>query len=115
MAISRTMKRGDTYPPLKGWATDETGAMPLASAVSMKVLLQCAPTLITGSAIATVSTDSSGATWNWAHVWASGETNAAGTWVVELEIDWGSGQVQTVPNTGHDQVVIEADLGGIRP
>lgn len=44
------------------------------------------------------------------YAWTAGDTSAAGTYNVEIEIDWG-GEPQTFPSAGYFPLVIAVDLG----
>lgn len=45
------------------------------------------------------------------YAWAAGDTDASGTYNVEVEIDWGAGEKQSFPSTGYFTIVISDDLG----
>lgn len=45
------------------------------------------------------------------YAWAPGNTDAIGVYRVEWEINWGNGELQTVPNRGYGELIIQADLG----
>ena len=44
-------------------------------------------------------------------VWQPGDTDTAGTYYVEVEIEWTAGRKQTFPGDGYALMNIEADLG----
>ncbi len=43
--------------------------------------------------------------------WAALDTDASGTYNVEVEIDWGATEFQTFPSTGYFAVQVNDDLG----
>lgn len=108
-----TFKRNDTWPPLRGKATDDDGYIPLADADSLKVLLKSGTTLIEGVAVAIDPPDSDGM--NFSYTWDDNDLDITGTYQVELEITWNSAtsppEVETVPNVGYATLIIVADLG----
>lgn len=117
MADEPTIKAGDTWPPLRGRAADAGGALPLASAESIKVLIRkrgaTVPT-VAAAAVVIDPPDSEG--FNWRYNWQAGDTDEVGRYNVELEILWDSSttppQVQTVPRRGYEPFRIADDLGG---
>ena len=44
------------------------------------------------------------------YAWAATDTNTAGTYNVEIEIDW-AGEPQTFPSSGYFTITIDTDLG----
>jgi hypothetical protein len=42
--------------------------------------------------------------------WAAGDTDTAGDYNIEVEVDWGGGEFQSFPSKGYFTVKIEADL-----
>lgn len=109
-----TIPQHDTWPPLRGAASDDDGLMDLTLADSLKVLLKSGATLISGTAVAiALPGDPDGM--NWSYTWHANDTAITGTYNVELEITWDSGasppKVETVPNEDPLQVEIRADLG----
>lgn len=111
-----TLKRGDTYPPLRGRAADEDGALPLADAISaggtILFLAKSGATLVSGTVNVIDPPDADG--FNWQYVWDEGDTDVIGTYMVELEITWDNTphEVQTIPNDGYLSLEIVQDLGG---
>lgn len=45
------------------------------------------------------------------YTWVEGDTSELGTFYAEFELHWGDGGVETVPNDGFFEVVVETDLG----
>ena len=101
------MKRGDTAPPLTLTLSSSSGAVDLDEADTVRVLIyrdatralvvDAAPT-ITGAD--TVRYD-----------WQAGDTAAAGSYRIEVEVTWLSGAVQTFPSDSWGRLEIVEDLG----
>lgn|GEM_PF-5884682 len=112
MAAVLIIKQGDTWPLLRGNASDEHGPMPLQNAVSVTIFLKSGATLITGACTVINPPDADGM--NWQYKWAAGDTAIAGTYQAEIEIVWDTSttphEIETVPNDGTVQVVIEPSL-----
>lgn len=112
-----TIKRNDTWPPIRGAASDQSGLLDLTTADSLKFLAKSGATLISGTAeaLSPPEVDFDGKEYNWRYVWADGDTAIAGDYEVELEITWDSTttppQVETVPNSGKQTLTIESDVG----
>lgn len=107
--MASTWKQHDTWPPLRGKASDENGLMDLSEATSLKFLAKSGTKLIEGAAVAIQPPDSDG--YNWKYVWAAEDLSVVGEYKAELEITWEPGKVQTVPNKGTESLVVEADQG----
>jgi hypothetical protein len=109
--MARTMKNGDTWPPLRGEASDETGApVNLTGAVSRTVFAVCPTHTITGPATALwpAVPDADGEhLWNWEYDFVVGDTVVSDTYKTRLVVEWASGETQTFPNTGHEELIIE--------
>jgi|SRR5581483_2449216 len=107
----RTMKNGDTWPPLRGEAADETGQpVDLSSADSLDVECVGNTHTITGTAIALwpAVPDADGEHfWNWEMDFAPGDTDVSDEYKVRLIVTWAPGQVQTFPNDGHETLTIQ--------
>jgi hypothetical protein len=102
MAFSRIMQSGDTYPPLKGLAADDDGAVDLTLANSMRVLLKSTTALIELSAtvIDPIEVDvDDNEQFNWQAPWAVGESDIPGDYLIQLEVTWAAGQIETFPNS----------------
>lgn len=100
----RTMFQGDTWPPLRGEAKDETGVLDLTAAASLLARIR-APNpsggffLISGAAVPDTPpiADEDGVHfWNWHYVWQTGDTaQIAADYNVELVVTWAVGEIQT--------------------
>lgn len=112
----RTMKKGDTWPPLRGKAEDEDGLVDLTEADDLTVILKhtgAGPTL-TGTPVPIDPPDDDG--FNWRYLFQAGDTDELGAYEVELEVVWDAAatppSVQTFPTTGFNSLEITDDLGG---
>lgn len=105
------MKTGDLRPPVYASLTDSTsGIVDLSSASGVKFIMTLA-----GASVATVDTAASivtGSTGDVAYSWSSGDTDTAGIYNAEFEVNWGSSVYQTFPADGYIEVEIVEDLGG---
>src|SRR4051794_18539869 len=97
-----TVKRGDTWPPVKGRAADDDGALDLASAASITFLMKKTALLVTGTVDVIDPPDAEGN--NWSYTWTAGDTDVIGDYQVELEITWAVGHTETVPNSGYSTI-----------
>lgn len=112
MAADLTLKRHDTWPPLKAALeqTNESGgkeAINLTGAIKVKLIMKAGATVVEGTCAIV-----SAAAGTLEYTWAAGDTATAGTYEVEFEIEWTSTHFQSVPNEGHKTILIETDLGG---
>lgn len=109
----RTFKQHDTWPPLRGHASDANGPLNLSEADKLIVILKCGPTRIKGEAVPIWPLDEKGN--NWEYVWAEGDTANTGLYECELEIVWDETasppRIETVPDNDNPTVEIVADLG----
>lgn len=110
--MARTMKAGDTWPPLRGEASDESGSpVDLSAALSLEVVMTSPAHTISGAAAALQPpiADADGVhQWNWQYNWVAGDTANAGEYAVELKVTWATGELETFPNSGSETLVIEA-------
>lgn len=102
-----TIKRGDTWPPLRATLEDADGPVDLTAATAVVLKLK-SDTLAVRSAPATVEDAVAGAIF---YVWESVTTAVAGSYQGEFEVTWGDGQVETFPNDAYFTVEIMEDLG----
>lgn len=115
----RTMKAGDTWPPLRGSAGDDNiAAYDLTLADSLKLVIKhsSGTPLLEVTPVALDPTVNDGR--NWEYQWQDGDTDVIGSYQVELEITWDAlstpPHVQTVPNGVFNSLDIVDDLGGDR-
>lgn len=105
-----SIKRGDTWPPLRGLASDADGPINMTAATSITLLAKSGSTLISGAVSALPTPDADG--FNWSYTWDAADTSIVGEYSVELEIDWGDDHYETIPNEGHETLHIVQDQGG---
>lgn len=109
----RVVPQHDTWPPLKGVASDSDGPLPLASADYLTFIMKSDAVLVSGTADVIDPPDSDG--FNWQYVWGSADTSVAGQYEVELQITWDAGttppEIQTVPEEEPLTLEIREDLG----
>lgn len=101
-----TLKRHDTYPPLRATLSDVNGPIDLTSAVSVKLIMKGKTSLVTGLC-AIVSPSTSGSI---QYNWATNDLSVSDTYNVEFEIGWAGGGIQTVPNSGYSTIEVVDDL-----
>jgi hypothetical protein len=110
------IKKGDTWPPQRGAATDDDGLLPLVEADEVLFFASKSnPTnFIQGTATVIDPPDADG--FNWQYEWQAGQTDVPGSYKCELQITWDAGssppKVETVPNDGsaNPDLVIWEDL-----
>jgi hypothetical protein len=105
-----TIKRGDTWPPLRGLASDAAGPINMTTAGTVMFFAKSGSTLISGTIVPLAAPDADG--FNWSYTWGTGDTNTVGTYNVELEIRWTANQYQTIPNDSTETLTIIQDQGG---
>src|SRR4051794_40749301 len=97
-----TVKQHDTWPPLRGAASDANGLVDLSTADSIKLILKSGATVVGGAVEVIDPPDEDGM--NWQYNWQTADVITAGTFSGELEVTWDEGtsppEVQSFPNTG---------------
>lgn len=109
MASDRTMKKGDTWPPLRSGLTEtnllgSVVAMDLTAASRVEFVMRQGATVF--AATMAISSALGGRV---QYQWANGDTDIIGDWACEFEVYWSSGFMETVPNTGTRTLSIEED------
>jgi len=109
MAADLILKAHDTYPPLNVVLSDQNGAINLATASQVKLIMKntgiATQVLVTGTmAIA------SAAGGNVTYAWRAADTSWPDLYNVEFEIAWTAGGIETVPNDIYRQIQINQDL-----
>ena len=111
--MATTVKRHDTWPPLRFAARDENGLLPLEEADSLKLILKSGTTVLLEGDAEAIDPDVYDG-FNGQYVWQAGDTNNVGGYQIELEITWDASttppRVETVPNSGAEDLNIEVDL-----
>ena len=105
-----SIKRGDTYPPLRGLASDEDGPINMTSALSVTLIAKNGATLIGGTITTLAVPDADG--FNWTYNWGTADTSIVGIYNVELEVRWATNSYQTIPNDGYETLTVVQDQGG---
>ena len=111
-----TITQHDTYPPLRGLASDGAGPVDLSVASSLEVIVSDGVATITGTAVAVQPpvTNSDGDTYNWEYQWAAGDTAVASSYEVQLKVTWDAGttppHVEYFPNGANPTLTIKAAL-----
>lgn len=99
------MQSGDTYPPLRGLAADQNGTVDLTAAASMRALCKGSTHIISLNAVVinpvlVIGSGAAQETYNWIAVFSSeAETSVPDIYVVQLEVTWASGSIETFPNS----------------
>jgi hypothetical protein len=101
-----TIKRNDRRPRYRVNLTSDGVAVNLTTATGVKFLMKQGTTLKVDGAAVVVDP----LTGLVEYVWAAGDTDTAGEYNVEFEVDWG-GEKQTFPSVGYFTCTIETDLG----
>jgi hypothetical protein len=108
-----TVAQHDTWPPVRGAASDEDGLMDLTSADWLKFIMKSGAVSVSGTATVINPPDADG--FNWQYVWQAGDTANTGDYSAELEIHWDDAavppQIETVPNDAPLTIKIRADYG----
>ena len=114
MTIALNLKTFDTWPPVSGTLSDVNGVINLTTAVSVKFIMKGnrTGTVVTGACVITDAANGR-VQYTWSHG-PPADTAIADTYQVEFEINWGSNEIQTVPNaaTANVMIQIDADLEG---
>jgi hypothetical protein len=106
----RTMQKGDTWPPLKGEAKDETGVLDLSGAAALELTVKSAGYLLTATPVAIwpAEADADGIHhWNWEYDFQEGDTDETGDYKVQLKVTWEPGHIERFPNSGAPVLTIE--------
>jgi hypothetical protein len=103
------MKRGDLYPHFRGRVLDGTTGQDLSTAVGVKFIMRdSSGTVVVDDAAIVEDDDEDG----WVrYEWSSGDTDEAGNFDAEVEVEWVSGKPQTFPPDRYVKILIVGDLG----
>jgi hypothetical protein len=106
-----TIKQGDRLPKLRATLQQGTppAAIDLTTAVAVKFQMRLVsnPATVKGPGACTIVTAASGIV---EYAWGASDTDTAGTWEAEFEIEWSGGLKETVPNDGYFTVTIVDDI-----
>lgn len=113
------IKKGETFPGIKGLAFDADGPIDMTGADKIEVRIKGTGATIVGAAevIDPPEVDGQGQEWNYKRLWDEGETDVAGDdYQHELWIYWDEGstppRIQKLPNklTENPTITISEDL-----
>lgn len=104
-----TIKAGDTYPPLVTTLEENGGPLDLttATSITMRMASDSPPSAVDDLVCAVVGDPTQGVV---EYEWQAGDTDVPGTYKVDFVIDFGTGQLQTVPNETEKEIVIRAAI-----
>ncbi|MCB9415415.1 MAG: hypothetical protein H6526_09025 [Actinobacteria bacterium] len=106
MSLSRNMKQGDLEPDFDPVLYDPGGQpYDLSTATSVKVTCYQA-----GASVFTSRTASGNSSGQVNMPWVSGDTDDQGEMLLEVEVEWSSGRIQTFPDNGYFIVNVTPDL-----
>lgn len=126
-----TIKTDDTRPEFAVVLKDQDGVMDISSAASVRLILKKTGTTVTGvctkltitaaiaAGLASDTDPDTGEEWTVEELattcvvrypWIAADTSNAGTYQGEVEITYGAGLIETVPNDGYFVVEFVADL-----
>jgi hypothetical protein len=108
------IKRGDTYPPLVMTLNSinnlgEEEAVDLTNVTEVRIIIKSSAEALVLEGVDVENAEAGEISYSW----EDGDTDIAGTYQVEAEVEWPEG-VQTFPNEGYSTLIITPDLGGIR-
>lgn len=105
-----TVKRNDTWPPVKTTLEEEIGgvkkAINLTGALKVTMWLKSP----TGTVIECVMAVANASLGKVEYTWAAGDTKTSGEYKVEFEIEWSASHIQTVPNGSYNSILIVDDI-----
>lgn len=104
-----TIKKGDTYPPLRAYLQMRTGTPIRIEGATVRLVLKDEEDNIVLNKIVTIEDFNSGYV---SYRWLPADTAVAGEYRGEFEITWLDGSILTVPNDGYFTLNIVKDLGG---
>lgn len=116
MAVDITVKRGDTWPPLKATLEElneevspavwEPVNLTGAESIHFNAKSEDGTVLIEGNCVVT-----NAAQGKVSYTWGATDTAYASQYKVEFEIHWTSTHIQTIPNSGIRGMLIEPEVG----
>lgn len=96
---------GDHLPALRRVLSDADGPIDLTGAtVTFSMASRAGGAKVTKAAV-TIDDPSAGSV---SYAWAASDLDTPGSFDAEFEITFGSGKILTVPNAGHDLVVVQS-------
>lgn len=111
------MKTGDTAPVVQATLLDADSVPVDIAGASVSFIMAASPgggtPVVDAAAVnAQVDTGVDGSKGKVVYEWAPADTATAGAYVVEFEVVFSDGSVQTFPTTGFLDCTIDDDLGG---
>lgn len=109
--MPRTIKAGDTFPPITGTLRTNAGPVDLTAAVAVRMWMKSASGTPIDTEPCEIVDAENGVV---SYTPSPAETSIAGVYRLEWEVDWGDDvnerpQIQTFPNDGYDELrIIEA-------
>lgn len=101
------IKRHDRRPRFRAQLLSNGAPVDLTGAVAVRFIAKTGSTLkVNRAAMAVVST-SSGIV---EYAWAAGDTDTAGDYTAEIEVDWGNSEYMTFPSSGYFTLKVNDDL-----
>lgn len=102
-------KTGDTWPPLEVSLLDAGQPVDLTNATAIKIHVAPAPpaTITINAAMEVYGTPTDGVV---RYVWAAGDLNQAGTFRLEVEVTWATGEIQTFPPASYLSYTVTDEL-----
>lgn len=111
MATDFTIKRGDQLPELEVTLTDTAGRIVnLTGIIGVSFLMSVKGGANVVNRPATVVDAPNGIV---KYVWADGDTDTAGGYNGEFEVEFGDGRTETFPNAKYIAIKVFQDLGGV--
>ncbi len=126
-----SLKTDDTRPEFAVILRDQDGVMDLSSATSVRLVLKKTGTTVTGTCtkltitaaiaagLASATDPFTGQPWTAPQLattcvvrypWIAADTSSAGVYQGEVEVTWGAGLIETVPNNTFFSVEFVGDL-----
>lgn len=107
------VKRGDTPGIVRGTLSDHDGPVDISTASEVRLLIRKrnAPALKVSAVVTNEDDGTPAARGRWSYTWAPADLDTAGTYDVEVQVTWADGDRITFPTHGHNELVIEGDLG----
>ena len=108
MAVAWTMKQNDTWPPMPAQLKDANGPVDLTTANTVTLHLKATGGgTTTGGGACTITDAVAGRV---TYTFTAADTDTVTVFDAEFEIDWGAGQITTIPNEGYFQVQVTKEL-----
>lgn len=113
MATDFFLKVGDTLPSIQATLQDANGDAVDITGSSVTFIMTNKSTGVTAvEAVATIVTPGGGVV---RYDWQDGDTDIAGPYKAEWEVEFAPNQVETFPNNAYLNIKITSDLGGVEP